>query len=154
MYQATRDTVFNSSCPAGTRCKLHKEETPASLLEWVTKGVYKMWCLCTHTQTRMHKLELFLSWFQDKWKSTVWSHRLPKRYRICPCQSKELLTTSTSPSAWHAGGFLQLARCTIQCFKSSYYALFCSQSEEESCPIPGKFSLGHSTCVNNSHCVL
>lgn len=45
-------------------------------------------------------------------------------------------STSTSPSAWHAGGLLQLVRCTIHDFKSSYNALFCTQPEEESHPIP------------------
>lgn len=47
----------------------------------------------THTQTHTHKLELLLSWFEGKCKSTVWSHHLPKGCTICPCQSKELLTT-------------------------------------------------------------
>lgn len=54
-----------------------------------------MWRLRVHTctQTHMHKLELLLSWFEGKCKSSFWSHHLPKGCKICPCKFKELLTT-------------------------------------------------------------
>lgn len=82
-----------------------------------------------------------------------------KAARSAPVNSSELLatqglaiqgvisyfpSTSTSPSVWHAGGFLQLVRCTIHHFKSIYNALFCTQSEEGSHPNTGKFSLGQA----------
>lgn len=114
----------------------------------------------TCTQTRMHRLELLLSWFEGKCKSSFWSHDLPKDCKICPCQFKELLTTSqvlprlpaygmqVAFSSWLDAPFITSKAVTMP-------SSTLSQKED---PIPFLENSawgGHSSpCMNNSHCVV